>query len=82
MVIFILVFSSHDPILKLGNIKKDNLEDIWINNKVLKELRDKNALKDSCSQCESRFICGGCRARAYTITGDYLAGDPGCIKCF
>ncbi len=78
--IYPCVFFPHDHVLKLGNIKKDNLDDIWINNNVLKELRDKDALKDSCSQCESRFICGGCRARAYTITGDYLAGDPGCVK--
>lgn len=78
--IYPCVFFPHDEILKVGNIKTDDLKDIWENNKVLQDLRDKDILKDSCSECESRYICGGCRARAYTITGDYLAGDPGCRK--
>jgi MoaA/NifB/PqqE/SkfB family radical SAM enzyme len=24
-------------------------------------------------------VCGGCRARAYEITGDYLAEEPFCV---
>ncbi len=27
-----------------------------------------------------QFDCGGCRARAYAYTGDYLAADPGCVR--
>ena len=25
------------------------------------------------------YVCGGCRARAYEATGDYLAEEPFCI---
>jgi MoaA/NifB/PqqE/SkfB family radical SAM enzyme len=24
-------------------------------------------------------VCGGCRARAYATTGDYLAEEPYCV---
>ena len=29
--------------------------------------------------CEFRSACGGSRARAYGVTGDYLAADPSCV---
>ena len=65
--------------LKVGNIRKDDFEDLWKNNKVLKDLRNKDILEGSCGKCPYRYYCGGCRARAYAYTGDYLAPDPGCI---
>lgn len=78
---FPCVFFPHDDILKLGNIKDDDLEDIWVNSELLLQLRDKNLLASHCGVCESRYICGGCRARAYTYNdGDYLGPDPGCLK--
>lgn len=77
--IFPCVFFPHDNILKVGTLK-DDLEDIWVNNEVLKQLRNKDILKGHCGKCDSRYICGGCRARAYTYKGDFLEGDPGCIK--
>ena len=32
-----------------------------------------------CGRCEFRKVCGGCRARAYEISGDYMAEEPYCI---
>ncbi|MEM3727067.1 MAG: radical SAM protein [Candidatus Bathyarchaeia archaeon] len=66
--------------LKLGNIKSDSLEELWVNSKVLKDLRNKDILKGHCGICEYRYYCGGCRARAYGYFNDYLAPDPGCIN--
>ena len=66
--------------LTIGNILKDNFEKIWKNNLILAELRDRDKLKDSCANCEYKYYCGGCRARAYGYKGDYLAGDIGCIR--
>lgn len=77
---FPCVFFPHDNILKIGTIQDSDLEDVWENNEVLKALRNKDALKGHCGECESRYICGGCRARAYTYEGDFLEGDPGCMK--
>ena len=65
--------------LTVGNIKEDDFEDLWINNSVFKEIRSKDKLEGNCGKCNYRYYCGGCRARAYGYTGDYLASDPGCI---
>jgi radical SAM protein with 4Fe4S-binding SPASM domain len=64
--------------LKIGNILKDDFEKLWIKNKVLQDLRNKDLLK-GCNTCNYRYYCGGCRARAYSYSNDYLAPDPGCI---
>lgn len=78
---FPCVFFPHDDVLKLGNIKKADLEDMWCNNDLLLQLRNKDLLASHCGVCDSRYICGGCRARAYTYNdGDYLGPDPGCLK--
>ncbi|MHA1209056.1 MAG: radical SAM protein [Candidatus Freyarchaeota archaeon] len=65
--------------LKVGNIRDDDFEDMW-DNPVFWELRDRDKLKGHCGRCEYRYVCGGCRARAYGYFGDYLAPDPGCIN--
>ena len=66
--------------VKVGNIRKQSLTDIWYNSKVLKELRKRSLLKGKCGACEYRATCGGCRGRAYACTGDYLETDPVCLR--
>ena len=58
--------------IKLGNIKERTFKDIWFNSEILKALRDFNKLKGKCGICEYREICGGCRARAYGLTSNFL----------
>jgi len=65
--------------LDCGQIKEKGFEDIWNNSSIFKDLRDLNQYKGKCGQCEFIKVCGGCRARAYEITGDYLAAEPFCI---
>lgn len=77
---FPCVFFPHDDILRLGNIQDTDMEDMWKNNEVLLKLRNKDILEGHCGECDSKYICGGCRARAYTYNGDFLQEDPGCIK--
>jgi len=74
------VFFPHRDEVKLGNLLQDNFEDIWMNNSVLHQLRDKEILNGHCGECDSRRICGGCRARAYNYFDDILAPDPGCVN--
>lgn len=64
--------------IKLGNLKKDRLRDIWHSSEVLWKLRNRDAF-ESCGECEYKYICGGCRARAYGYYGNVQAPDPGCI---
>ena len=74
------VFFPRNEELKLGNLVEDDFEKIWKENNLLINLRNKELLQDNCGSCESRNICGGCRARAYTYFNDVQAPDPGCIK--
>lgn len=66
--------------LTVGNVKTDDLEELWRTNPIFEDLRNKDILEDNCGICEYRYHCGGCRARAYNYTGNHLAGDPGCIR--
>ena len=73
----------------LGNILRDDFEDIWDNHPFLWKLRVREKLKTyeingkevGCGACPDKYICGGCRARAYSyFNGDVTAADIGCIK--
>lgn len=66
--------------ITVGNLKTEKLEDIWFNSPVFHALRDRGNLKGRCGQCEFKFVCGGCRARAFAYHNDYLMSDPGCIR--
>lgn len=66
--------------LEIGDLRKERLIDIWKNSELLKTLRDRENLKGSCGKCTYKYICGGCRRRAYTYTGNIMAADPGCWR--
>jgi len=61
-----------------GNIRTQSFRDIWENSELFKELRDFKKYKGKCGSCEYVTVCGGCRARAYAIHGDYLEEEPFC----
>ncbi len=52
--------------------------EIYRDSPLFRELRDPDLLKGKCGECDFRTVCGGSRARAYGVTGDYLASDPSC----
>jgi radical SAM protein with 4Fe4S-binding SPASM domain len=58
--------------IKLGNIREKSFKEIWFNSPVFKALRDPNSLKGKCGACEHRTLCGGCRARAYGLSSDFI----------
>jgi radical SAM protein with 4Fe4S-binding SPASM domain len=62
-----------------GNIRETPLSDIYRNAPIFKSLRDTSKLEGKCGVCEYKEICGGSRARAYSLTGDPLAPEPCCI---
>lgn len=45
---------------------------------VFNDLRDRSRYGGKCGRCEFVNVCGGCRARAYALTGDYMAEEPFC----
>ncbi|ADC70223.1 Radical SAM domain protein [Methanocaldococcus sp. FS406-22] len=68
--------------LKLGNMREfkdeNDFLNFWRENKVLNDLRDRDKI-EICGKCQYKYVCGGCRARAYSYYKDYLREDPGCI---
>ena len=64
--------------LRAGNVRTDDLADIYRESPLFRSLRDTNLLRGKCGACEYRHVCGGSRARAYAVTGDYMESDPYC----
>jgi radical SAM protein len=62
-----------------GNVKNESIVDIYRNSPLFREIRDYDRLKGKCGACEFKNICGGSRARAYALTGDYMESEPFCI---
>lgn len=62
-----------------GNLREKSFQDIWTNSGLFCDIRNLANIKGKCGRCEYKRICGGCRARAYESTGDYLEAEPYCI---
>lgn len=64
--------------ISAGNVRKNSLIDVYRNSALFRDLRDTSKLKGKCGDCEFKEVCSGSRARAYAMTGDYLAEEPFC----
>ncbi len=62
-----------------GNVRSRTLPDIYRNTALFRKLRNSDLLKGKCGICPYKTVCGGCRARAYAVTGDYLEAEPCCV---
>lgn len=64
-----------------GDLRRENLDfrKIWETSAVFLAMRDVDSYHGKCGLCEYRRVCGGCRARAFAMTDDYLAEEPFCI---
>ncbi len=65
--------------LNCGDVNVENFDSIWENSKIFNELRNEDGYNGKCGICEYRKVCGGCRARAYEVTGNYLNEEPYCV---
>jgi heme b synthase len=65
--------------LNCGNVQKQSFAEIWEGSEVFRNLRDLSKYGGKCGRCEFIKVCGGCRARAYEATGDFLAEEPLCL---
>ena len=65
--------------LAAGNVRQQTVSDIYRHAPLFTDLRQPDKLKGRCGRCRFRQVCGGSRARAYALTGDYLAADPSCV---
>ncbi len=63
--------------LPAGDLRVQSFGEVWNESELFRSLR-RGELGGKCGRCEYRAICGGCRARAYGVDGDYLAADSSC----
>jgi AdoMet-dependent heme synthase len=61
-----------------GNVRTDDLVDVYRNAPLFRQLRDRSLIKGKCAVCEYLPVCAGSRARAYAVTGDPLEAEPFC----
>lgn len=83
------VFVSHRGVLQpcgfldvaCGDLRAVDFDfrHLYETSSVFLSLADVDSYRGKCGVCEYRRVCGGCRARAYAATGDYLAEDPACV---
>ena len=60
-----------------GDLLTQSFQEIWESSPVFTRLRS-GKLGGRCGRCEYREVCGGCRARAYADSGDFMGPDDSC----
>ncbi|MFW6195621.1 MAG: TIGR04053 family radical SAM/SPASM domain-containing protein [Chloroflexota bacterium] len=65
--------------LTAGNVRRDDVVKMYRDSRLFRSLRDPSLLKGKCGRCPFNRICGGCRARAFAVTGDPFAAEPCCV---
>ena len=67
--------------IECGDIRKSGYDfrHIWNTSEVFLQMRDIDGYHGRCGYCEYRGVCGGCRARAFAATGNYLDEEPYCV---
>jgi AdoMet-dependent heme synthase len=62
-----------------GNVRIQNLGEIYCKSKVFESLHEVANLTGKCGACNFKGVCGGSRARAFAINHDVFTEDPSCI---
>jgi radical SAM protein with 4Fe4S-binding SPASM domain len=65
--------------LPSGDLTKATFKEVWESSPVFTKLRDFSNYKGKCGVCEYVKFCGGCRARAFEATGDFMEEEPLCL---
>ena len=64
--------------VECGDITTTPFKEVWEDSEVFNRLRKVDNYEGKCGACEYTRVCGGCRARAYEATGNYMAEEPLC----
>ena len=65
------------PIMNIFPLSIPEMISSYQKSEIVHNMLDMN-LSGKCGDCNKKYKCGGCRARAYTVNGDYLSEDPDC----
>ncbi len=64
--------------VQAGSVRETAFDVIWKDSELFNNLRDFSKLEGKCGKCNYLRFCGGCRARAFENTGDYMSEEPYC----
>ncbi len=64
--------------VEAGSVRERSFDEVWRDSAVFGRLRNSQDTGGKCGACEYLNVCGGCRARAYSETGDFMASEPYC----
>ena len=66
--------------LVAGNLRDSffDFEKIWSTSELFARLRNRSLYSGKCAGCAYEAVCGGCRARAYEVSGNLLGEEPFC----
>jgi radical SAM protein with 4Fe4S-binding SPASM domain len=64
--------------LTTADVRADGIAAAYRRSRLFRALRDPSRLEGKCGVCAFRSVCGGSRARAFAVTGNFLAADPAC----
>jgi AdoMet-dependent heme synthase len=67
--------------LEAGDLRANgyDMRAVWERSDLFRKLRNRQSYRGKCGFCEFHAVCGGCRARAFSATGDFLGDEPYCI---
>ena len=65
--------------LDCGNVRHTHFPDIWRTTPAFVRYRTQKAYEGKCGVCEYHKVCGGCRARAYSMNGNDMGPEPLCL---
>jgi radical SAM protein with 4Fe4S-binding SPASM domain len=72
------IFPSGFLDVSAGNVRRVHPGEVYRQAPLFRVLREPDSFSGKCGACEYRNLCGGSRARAYALSGDYLGSDPRC----
>ena len=64
--------------LNCGNVRQTPFPEIWRNSTYFRQFRDQTCYEGKCGICEFHKVCGGCRARAWSMNGNHMGPEPLC----
>ncbi len=64
--------------LDCGNVRATPFPEIWRSSPPFLQFRNQGEYQGKCGVCEYHKVCGGCRARAYSLTGEHMGEEPLC----
>ncbi|MBQ5728105.1 MAG: SPASM domain-containing protein, partial [Mailhella sp.] len=65
--------------LDCGNVRETPFPELWKKTPWFLKFRDQSAYEGKCGVCEYHKVCGGCRARAHSMTDNPMAPEPLCL---